>query len=85
MDVGETPTALRSRAMIIRGYARTLSYDRAGRTLLELADELDLRANEIEAKEAARRSREALRQRGAGLFRSLLTHARRAAGGRQFR
>jgi hypothetical protein len=61
------------------------SEDRAGRTLLELADELDLHADEIEAKEAARRSREALRQRGTGLFRSLLTNARRAAGGRQFR
>ena len=85
MDVGETPAAMRSRAMTIRGYARMFSEDRAGRTLLELADELDLRADEIEAKEAARRSREALRQRGAGLFRSLLTNARRAAGGRQFR
>jgi len=85
MDVGETPTALRSRAMTIRGYARTLSYDRAGRTLLELADELDLRANEIEAKEAARQRREASRQRGTSLFRLLLTNARRATVGRQFR
>jgi len=76
---------LRSRAMIIRGYARTLSYGRAGRTLLELADELDLRANEIEAKEAARQRREASRQRGMGLFRLLLTNARRATVGRQFR
>ena len=85
MDVGETPAAMRSRAMTIRGYARMFSEDRAGRTLLELADELDLRANEIEAKEAARQRREASRQRGAGLFRLLLTNARRATVGRQFR
>ena len=85
MDVGETPAVLRSRAVTIRGYARKLSYDRAGRTLLELADELDLRANEIEAKEAARQRREASRQRGMGLFRLLLTNARRATVGRQFR
>jgi hypothetical protein len=58
------------------------SDDRAGRTLLELAGELDIRANEIEAKEAAQKSREASRQKGTGLFRLLLTNARRATGGR---
>jgi hypothetical protein len=55
--------------------------DRAGRTLLELADELDARANEIEAKEAARESREESRPKAVGLFHLLLTNARRAAGG----
>ena len=85
MDAGETPAALRSRAVTIRGYARMISNDRAGRILLELADDLDLRAEEIEAKEAARQSREASRQTGTGLFRLLLTNARRATGGRQFR
>ena len=77
----ESPDAWRARAATIRGHARMFPDDRAGRTLLELADELDARANEIEAKEAARKSREASRSKRTGFFHSLLTNARRAAGG----
>jgi hypothetical protein len=65
--------------MTIRGYARMFPNDRAGRTLLDLADELDIRANEIEAKEAALRGKS--RRKDTGFFRLLLTNARRAAGG----
>jgi hypothetical protein len=49
-DAAEAPAALRARAVTIRGYARMFPNDRAGRTLFDLADELDIRANQIEAK-----------------------------------
>jgi hypothetical protein len=42
-------------------------YDRAVRTLLELADELDARANEIKAKDTARKGQAAPRQKAAGV------------------
>ena len=38
----DPPAALRSRAVTIRGYARMFSDDRAGQTLLELADDLEV-------------------------------------------
>jgi hypothetical protein len=78
-DAAEAPAALRARAVTIRGYARMFPSDRAGRTLLDLADELDIRANEIEAKEVA--FREKSRRKDTGFFRLLLTNARRVAGG----
>jgi hypothetical protein len=80
-NAAEVPAALRARAVTIRGYARMYPDDRAGRTLLDLADELDMRANQIEAKEAARQDRVKSRRKDTGFFRLLLTNVRRAAGG----
>jgi hypothetical protein len=81
-DAADAPAALRARALTIRSYARMFPNDRAGRTLLDLADELDIRANQIEEKEAALQDRGKSRRKDTGFFHLLLTSARRAAGGR---
>lgn len=66
VDAAEAPAALRARAVTIRGYARMFPNDRAGRTLLDLADELGIRANQIEAKEATLQDREKSRRKDTG-------------------
>jgi hypothetical protein len=81
VDTAEAPAALRARAVRIRGYARMLAGDRAGRTLLDLADELDIRANQIEAKGATPQGRGKSRRKDTGFIRLLLTNTRRDAGG----
>jgi hypothetical protein len=63
----DAPAALRARAVTIRGYARMFPDDRAGRTLFDLADELDTRANQIEAKEAARQGSGEIPTKGDGI------------------
>ena len=66
VDAAEAPAALRAMAVTIRGYARMFPNDRAGRTLLDLADELGIRANQIEAKEATLQDREKSRRKDTG-------------------
>ena len=68
-DAVEALGALRARAVTTRGYARMFPDDRAGRTLHDLADELDVRASQIEAKAAARQGREKSRRKDIGFLR----------------